>query len=391
MKRVALRRVISSIALLLILAGATAYSLGERSSLVSPVPLQTEQAFYPAGPFAYDFSKVQFALPFDALFGTREQFAKWQEDARKEYIAQFKAVPLPMMAEHRLENSAEALPDKDAAYTLKRVVLSLPGIDEQYGGLLAVPKTLDPAKPLLIAIHGHEEKDWGMPAVANFTGRGWMHALAEQGFLVYAPVSMYHKQIDSLAGAHGHPLVWARLVSDSIDFLQPTVFEAYPHAGLAVVGLSSGAVTAWFLTAARPDITSTVVAGATQPLDFLRRTYRIKDHPNCWDVAWLDSYTSIQALAAPRPVMIMEGREDSFFPRLQAFERNSWFSGSDRGVLLEEFAGQLLILEHLWTLTGARRNLAIAVHGGGASFHSGTGGFLSQGRAERRFSLEGLR
>jgi|GEM_PF-1500315 len=328
-----------------------------------------ESDLYPSGPFTYDYTKILFGLPFEALSGNNAQFLEWKDMAYKEYMKKFKEIPISTLTDYSLEDISKQLQDDNRAYALKRIIMPLEGVDPQYGGLLAIPHIIRPDRALIVAIHGHEEASWGAPALDNFNNKGWMHHLAEAGHLVYAPISMYHEQIKNLADEYSYPLTWARLVSDSIDFLQTTVFKEYPHNGMAACGLSAGGLTSWLLMAARPDINAAVIGGSIQPLNFLRNEYRIKDHPDCWDIPWLDSYTAIQSLIAPRPVMIIEGRQDSMFPRLTPLERNSWFSGSQRGISTEEFVGgHLLLLKHVWELSGRANNLTVFIHNDGHEF-----------------------
>src|SRR5690606_11266833 len=144
---------------------------------------------------------------------------------------------------------------------------------------------------------------------------------------------------------------WTKRVSVLLDAAMP-LFPA--HDGLAVVGLSSGGMTASFLMAARRDIEAGVFAGTLSALDFFRENYRIRDHPDQWDVPWLNSYTTIYALIAPRPAQWQLGKADSFWPKVipqtPGTERNPGFP---RNPTADEVWGQWLVMERIWAHYGA--------------------------------------
>jgi hypothetical protein len=117
--------------------------------------------------------------------------------------------------------------------------------------------------------------------------------------------------------------------------------------------------------AARKDIDVGVFAGSFTVLDFNREQYRIKGHPNNWDVSWLNSYSTIFALIAPRAAQWQLGRKDNFWPRPSegvGTANRSW-PGFARAPMADETWGQFLVLERIWRKFGARPDLR--VHDGG--------------------------
>jgi hypothetical protein len=163
---------------------------------------------------------------------------------------------------------------------------------------------------------------------------------------------MYHQEIEHLARTRGYALAWVKIISDGLDVTQRDQLRGIAHDGYAVVGLSAGGLTAYALMAYRSDIHAGVFAGALQPLDFLRQEYRVKDHPNCWDIPGILSYTTIQALIAPRPIQFQMGKKDPFWPSGNPLSKSPGFDGTSRGVMSDEFGGHLLILDRIWRMLG---------------------------------------
>lgn len=202
-----------------------------------------------------------------------------------------------------------------------------------------------------------------------FTENGWPLDLLKRGYVVWAPVSMYHTEIEVIARAHGYIPVWTKTISEGLKALSSRNLS--PYSGYAALGVSAGGQIAYSLMAYRQDIRAGVFAGAQQPLDFLRREYRLMKHPPCWDVPWLWSYTAVQALIAPRPVQFQLGLQDPWFPNGEPFpKRGDWYPGSSRDVLSDEIGGQVLILRALWKMQNAGDSLHMHIHEGGHQMDS---------------------
>jgi len=230
------------------------------------------------------------------------------------------------------------------------------------GGVLAVPDVVDPTKPIAVAIHGHEETPWGTYPTFLFNGE-WALDLVNAGFITWAPVSMIHKPFSNITYAlggigndkgdvYGYIPIWAKMMSDGIDKLD-SLGLGLQHNGYAALGVSGGAQIAFTLMAYRQDVRVGVFAGGQQPLDFYRREYATMQHERCWDIPGITSFTQIKALIAPRPIEFQLGRQDPWWPDQTPFPpQQPWFQGSSRDVLVDEIAGQLLILKEIWQTMG---------------------------------------
>ncbi|MBN8761208.1 MAG: hypothetical protein BGO61_01765 [Thiobacillus sp. 65-69] len=231
------------------------------------------------------------------------------------------------------------------------------------GGVLAVPNVVDPRKPMIIAIHGHEENPWGTWAPHLFGAGKWPLALVKAGYIVWLPVSMTHAPFSHITHAlggigngkgdvYGYIPIWVAMVSRGLDAL-PKVMPNLKHKGYAVFGVSAGALVGYTLMAYRPDIRAGVFAGGQQPLDFYRREYAAMVHERCWDFPGITSFTQVKALIAPRPVQFQLGRQDPWWPDQVPFPpQPKWFPGTSRDVLVDEIAGQLLLLKAIWKTNG---------------------------------------
>lgn len=231
------------------------------------------------------------------------------------------------------------------------------------GGLLAIPDSVDPAKRMVIAIHGHEESTWGAFPTVLFDAGKWGLAMVNAGHIVWAPVSMSHAQFSDYTyseggvgngkgDVYGYIPIWTGQISVGIDAL-PQVMPNLQHGGYAVMGVSAGALVGYTLMAYRPDIEVGVFAGGQQPLDFYRREYAAMVHERCWDFPGITSFTQVKALIAPRPVQFQLGRQDPWWPDQIPFPpQPTWFPGTSRDILVDEIAGQMFLLKAIWQTEG---------------------------------------
>lgn len=290
-------------------------------------------------------------LPLEALWGTQEDFTRWRDVFSATFRDKMAAIPSFVPISSR----RETMPTVEDIQIFK-LMFEHPSASPLYGkdsgGLLLVPPRTDSSKPVVIALHGHEVPFRGEFADALVSERGWPFELAQAGYIVWLPVGMHHDDITKVAAIHSYIMTWAKIASDGLDYAITKEPSLSAGAGYAVVGLSAGGQTAYALMAYREDILAGVFAGAEQPLDFMRREYRIKGHPNCWDIEWLSTYTPIQILIAPRQIQFQMGKKDPWFPSGEPFARQGNFSGTFRDVLADEIGGHMLTLQSVWRKLG---------------------------------------
>jgi len=308
-------------------------------------------------------AEARAEVPLEAILGDRAEFDAWAGKFRKEYsswiddIQQFQ--PSGSRIVTRTQSPYGVL--HTIAFDYQK---SSPLHGKVSGGILAIPKHIDATKPLVVAIHGHEHGQWEMYPDGLMVEGQWPLEFLKNGYVVWVPVSMRHSGITSLATMQGYLPIWTKEISQGIDQIVTSKTVQVPHKGIAAVGVSSGGSIAFLLMAYRSDIQVGVFAGAQLPLVFLRQEYRIKNHPDCWDIPKLASYTPIQALIAPRPVQFQLGKEDPGYPNGEPFARQGdWFAGTSRDVLTDEIGGQMLILKSLWKMKGGE--VSQHLHAGG--------------------------
>ncbi|MBD5538828.1 MAG: hypothetical protein HDQ94_02365 [Desulfovibrio sp.] len=310
-------------------------------------------------------------IPLDALLGGGIELQKWLEEYTKMYRKNIDSLGAFVPVHHKVVSqevfNGISLTTVQFEYPQDSPLFGAPA-----GGVLAVPEKIDPKNPIVVAIHGHEHSPWCQHPVDLFKKEKWPYELAREGYIVWAPVSMCHEQVADLAqAAGGYPLVWTKIISDGLNYGKENIWGHLDHTGLVSVGLSSGGQVAYSLMAYRDDIEKGIFAGTNQDLDFLRREYTIKGHPDCWDVHGIGSFTAIQALLAPRPVQFQIGRRDPFFPNKKPMEpRADWFKGTTRGQLSSEVGGNALIVKNIYRQMDAEPNFSFLIHEGGHEFRS---------------------
>lgn len=125
------------------------------------------------------------------------------------------------------------------------------------------------------------------------------------------------------------------------------------------VGSAIGGLTALSLAVIDNRAAATVTNSSFFPLELTRREYRIKDHAFCHDYRAFNTYTSVYALLAPRPLMVQMGRKDALWLGHGPAEASSWFSGMKRGATVDETLGAAYVLERLWRTQGAPFELVV--------------------------------
>lgn len=283
-------------------------------------------------------------LSYEAALGTDADFKAWQADALKTFRTKYAAIPLAPADSYKIEDWQTG-----SGYRFRKIDFKYgSGIlfGHSLGGVLAVPDKVDPNKPILIVFHGHEYHDPGAPPVGLFTEDTWASKLVQGGYVVWAPSTAFHEWIEPLTKEFDYTPVWAKYASQSLD----TVASEFPeHKGFKTVGLALGGLVATVLTGMDERIDGGVYAESFFSLDWSRREYRVWNHPMCWDIKNIYSYSTLFGLIAPKPTQIQMGRADPFFPRLTGWAPDPSFSGFKRGMYSDEIYGGYLMLKNIWS------------------------------------------
>ncbi len=245
------------------------------------------------------------------------------------------------------------------------------------GALVARPTAVDPRKPLIIALHGHEIGHRGDPPVKLWEENWWPTKLARAGYVVITPSHLPYTQLGSLYVDHDYHAVWTRLVWDLVTATLNAPSAIPPYEGMAVAGLSSGGTTGALLLAWRPEVRQGVLAGSLLPLEFLRQNYRWTGQPNSWDLRNVYSYLPYYLLFADQRVQWQMGKKDDFFPGTGPIAPAPAFPGTDRDVMTSEPLGDFLSMREAASKLGGHAELFI--HDEGHVFRASAAvRFLSQ-------------
>lgn len=304
-------------------------------------------------------SNTTYDLTFDAVMKGGPHFLEWRKSFSKAYRAMVEenaiSAPNPPVV---------GAPILKKGYALREIGFQFPS-GPLIGSLLAVPTIIDPSKPVVVAIHGHEMPERGTTPWSMFDEGAWAERLVQEGYVVWAPSHLWYSQLKVFTEqGHSYHLTWVRMLDRILTAAEP---QFPSHRGLAVAGLSSGGVSASFLMAYRQDIDRGIFAGSLIGLTYLRENYRIAGHPNNFDVKSLPDYAPIYALIAPRSAQWQFGRTDSFFPGTAPIPPvSTYFPGTPRPVSVQDFMGEWLLIERVWMLGEGRADLHI--HDGGHVF-----------------------
>ena len=227
--------------------------------------------------------------------------------------------------------------------------------------LLALPQ--QPAKGLLVALHGHEGT-WGGTDTAAFEvghADSFCYDFAAAGWAVLQPASMDH-----LLDAAGHTLLgswcWDAMACLSIA---SNLVGSVPTT--AVCGLSAGGQIAMAMLALDRRLQAGIVAGSFSTWNHFRQRMIIPPHCDCGTTAllgeWLEQADWL-ALAAPCPVQIQHGRSDACFaPGADPTALNPRWN---RAVMpAAEFSAATAIVRRAWTTLEASDDLEVHLHDGG--------------------------
>lgn len=306
-----------------------------------------------------------FEIPIEALLGSKKALLEWKSPFQKWYQHEIDSItgfsPLSHTELKQERFKGLTLSTVQFVYPPESPLFGKPG-----GGVLVIPEKIDKKRPIIVAIHGHETSPWGQHPINLFKGQQWPFEMAKAGYVVWAPVSMYHEEIKTVAEGKGYPLTWVKIISDGIDYGQRHLWNAQAGTGYVVAGLSAGGQISYSLMAFRSDIQLGIFAGAEQDINFLRREYRINGHPNCWEIKDIESFTAIQALLAPRPVQFQSGKQDPFHPNGKPLKKEGdWFPGTSRAQFSTEVGGNALALRSLYEIYNKRNNFSFLIHAGG--------------------------
>lgn len=310
-------------------------------------------------PWLWPHTTPSFDLTVDAVLNGGADFDTWRAGFNPIFKAMVDNVPISAST-----TPVVGAPVQRTGYNLRQIIGKFPG-GPDIPTLLAVPDVIDPTKPIIIAIHGHEIPERGTVPASMFNPGYWPEKWAQAGYVVWVPSHLWYTQLaPQIAAGHSHHIVWTKMLSRVLDASIPY----FPgHNGMVATGLSSGGVGASFLMAYRSDIDKGVFAGSLISLDYMRENYRIQGHPNQYDVKQIFDYAPIYALIAPKPAQWQMGRQDTFFPKTTAVgPSGTAFPGLPRPVSAQDFMGEWLLMKRVWEIKGGTPDLY--VHSGGHIF-----------------------
>jgi len=205
---------------------------------------QPLQATFTDFEWRWDYAEQRIDLTHQAIFGSKNDFKTWAEKARPFFLNKFVSVPVLTPA---VKPGGKIV--TKPGYSIRNYV-SVEG-----DSLLAVPNVIDPTKPIVIALHGHEIDHRGDAPWKLFDT--WAGQFATEGYVVWAPSHLWYDRVGGKVhpkgsrvaewdddwhhrvGSVDYPIEWAKRVSVLLDSAMDTF---PPHSRLAIVGLSAGGV-----------------------------------------------------------------------------------------------------------------------------------------------------
>ena len=234
--------------------------------------------------------------------------------------------------------------------------------EDHHGGptglVIGRPIKPDATKPLIFAIHGHEENHRGDIPRTFFNEGKWPLELVRHGYTVVAPSHLLYKQAQQLYKKYDYIPVWMKFLQYAVDAVDH--LEGIPQfRGKGALGVSAGGYSALMLASLRSDIDFAVGAGSIATLDFFRTYLRIKDHPENWDITNLHSYTPIYLLGADKRMQWQVGKLDSWYPNSTPLPGGKRMRPTARDLLSTDVAGNFLILKKIADNVGGDMELVI--------------------------------
>jgi hypothetical protein len=336
-------------------------------------------------PLGYDWTYDNANIidpPLDALLGTAADLQAWISTNRSGLLGGFDSVPVPPI-QSVFDGNWQHMA---GGYDLLQVIAQYPAgsvnmtgvptvVDRSgktipaIGAFVGRPAVVDPSKPLIIALHGHEAPHRGEPPVRLWLDHWWPEELCKAGYVVITPSHLPYAHFPNLYTSWDYAIVWTRFAWDIVNACLGTPAGFPEHTGLVACGLSSGGIGASFMTAWRPEISRGVFAGSLLSLEFARQNYRIAGLPNSWDMRKVYSYLPYYLYFANRHVQFQLGRVDSFFPDHTAWVSDgASFLGTDRDMMSSEIMGEYLPTRDAAQKLGGKADLLI--HDGGHIFKS---------------------
>lgn len=309
-----------------------------------------------------------YDISWDAVMGTRQQFEDWATPFRAMMAKKVAVVGIGAAS----PIVTGPVVDK-GTYLLKAYAVPFPK-GPTFNLFVAVPKSIDQAKPLIVGLSGHEAQIGEAPNVI-FANGGWGDKWAKAGYAVYAPANMFYYQLgvfsDGRLGVYNdYHAVNVRAQQRLWERVSP-ILPAYT--GRVITGLSAGCETGAWWSAIEPDMFDIATfSGHMVDLDWLRENYRLRsplpfaiggEYPKSWSINGILSFTSLFALLSPKPLQMQLGRLDGFFPRLNKAPANAAFPGEPRPPIVDDVMALHASLKQIWQTAGGVYELDI--HEGG--------------------------
>jgi len=297
--------------------------------------------------FDWDYSSFKYDLSQKAINGSRKDIANWAVAPTKS-IKDDVARAVKGATFKKVETKEEKRPDAKLTF----ITYQLDGATDSgqllYTAVVATPTRHNAVSVPVVVFDGHGDcggECTGTAPKRIFTKDGFATKLLAKGYTVIAFPTAIHKPFEKKAESIDYPNIWAGLAKQILD-----KEHIFPQKGKKYIAMGSaiGGLTALSLSIADPNVVGTITNGAFFPLELTRREYRIKNHPFCHDYRAFNTYTSVYALLAPRPLMIEVGKDDALWLDHGAVPASDWFSGLKRGATVDETIGASLVLEKIW-------------------------------------------